>query len=103
MSKWAGPALLAITVALGACSSSGQQAAAPSMQLASASATEGGKTKKANDPNRVICTREHRVGSNKPRVRCATVREREELRIKSRQLADDTGKADVDQGEDLVP
>lgn len=36
--------------------------------------------KKKDDPNRVVCTREHVVGSNRPQRICMTVREREELR-----------------------
>lgn len=34
----------------------------------------------ADDPNRVVCTREHVVGSNRPQKICMTVAERQRLK-----------------------
>lgn len=33
-----------------------------------------------NDPNRIVCTREHVVGSNRPQKICMTVAERQRLK-----------------------
>jgi hypothetical protein len=33
-----------------------------------------------NDPNRIVCTREHVVGSNRPQKVCMTVAERQRLK-----------------------
>jgi hypothetical protein len=36
--------------------------------------------KKAEDPNRMVCTREHVVGSNRPQKVCLTVAQRQQLK-----------------------
>ncbi len=46
-----------------------------------APATPGAKPKvDMNDPNRIVCTREHVVGSNRPQKICMTVAERQRLK-----------------------
>lgn len=46
-----------------------------------------------DDPNRVICTREHEVGSNRPKKVCMTVAQRDELRERARRNMDDTRRS----------
>lgn len=43
-----------------------------------------------DDPNRVVCTREHEVGSNRPKKVCLTVAQRDELREQARRNMDDS-------------
>lgn len=42
----------------------------------------------AGDPNRMVCTREHVVGSNRPEKVCMTVAERERIRDASQRAID---------------
>ena len=54
---------------------------APSPTAPSAPATPAAKPKvDMNDPNRIVCTREHVVGSNRPQKICMTVAERQRLK-----------------------
>ena len=41
-----------------------------------------------DDPNRIVCTREHVVGSKRPKKVCMTVARREELRENARRTMD---------------
>lgn len=41
-----------------------------------------------DDPNRIVCTREHVVGSKRPKKVCMTVAQREELRETARRNMD---------------
>ncbi|MDP1735985.1 MAG: hypothetical protein Q8L23_00940 [Caulobacter sp.] len=41
-----------------------------------------------DDPDRIVCTREHVVGSNRPKKVCMTVAQREELRETARRNMD---------------
>lgn len=50
-----------------------------------------------DDPNRIVCTREHEVGSNRPKKVCMTVAQREELRERARRNMDQ-GRSAVDRG-----
>lgn len=50
-----------------------------------------------DDPNRVVCTREHEVGSNRPKKICMTVAQRDELRERARRNMD-PGRSSVDRG-----
>lgn len=53
---------------------------AESVSPPTASPGEGKDKKKQDDPNRVVCTREHVVGSNRPQKVCMTVAERQRLK-----------------------
>lgn len=55
-----------------------------------AGATAPAKPAKAamDDPNRIVCTREHVVGSKRPKKVCMTVAQREELRETARRNMD---------------
>lgn len=44
--------------------------------------------KKIDDPNRIVCKREHVVGSNRPQKVCMTAADRERLKDQSEQLTD---------------
>lgn len=44
-----------------------------------------------DDPNRMVCTREHVVGSKRPKKVCMTVAQREELRETARRNMDSGG------------
>jgi hypothetical protein len=44
--------------------------------------------KKIEDPNRIVCKREHVVGSNRPQKVCMTVADRERLKDQAEQLTD---------------
>ncbi|MDQ0462473.1 hypothetical protein QO010_000221 [Caulobacter ginsengisoli] len=59
-----------------------QPASSPTAPSAPAApATPGAKPKvDMNDPNRIVCTREHVVGSNRPQKICMTVAERQRLK-----------------------
>lgn len=50
-----------------------------------------------DDPNRVVCTREHEVGSNRPKKVCMTVAQRDEMRERARRNMD-PGRSSVDRG-----
>jgi len=45
--------------------------------------------KDAEDPTRIVCTREHVVGSNRPKKVCMTVAKRNELRDAARRAMDE--------------
>ncbi|MBP7704636.1 MAG: hypothetical protein KA105_05065 [Caulobacter sp.] len=49
-------------------------------EVAAPSAVSKPKSDKKDDPNRMVCTREHVVGSNRPTKVCMTVAERERMR-----------------------
>ncbi|MFZ5668945.1 MAG: hypothetical protein ACOY4K_05595 [Pseudomonadota bacterium] len=42
-----------------------------------------------DDPNRMVCTREHVVGSNRPKKVCMTVAQRDALRDQARRSMDE--------------
>lgn len=50
----------------------------------------GKPVKTPEDPNRMVCTREHVVGSNRPQKVCMTIAERERLRDSSAREVDTT-------------
>jgi hypothetical protein len=82
-------AVLAIATAL--LSIAGAPAFAADAQ-SPADAPTAKPAKKMDDPSRVICTREHVVGSNRPQKVCMTVAQREELRDAARRTMDDSRK-----------
>ncbi len=43
-----------------------------------------------DDPNRIICTREHVVGSNRPKKVCMTAAQREEIHDRAMRTADES-------------
>jgi hypothetical protein len=49
---------------------------------------EGVKKGSLNDPDRIVCKREHVVGSNRPQKVCMTVAQRELLKDQADQLSD---------------
>lgn len=49
---------------------------------------EGIKKGSLNDPDRIVCKREHVVGSNRPQKVCMTVAQREQLKDQVEQLTD---------------
>lgn len=61
-------------------------------------ATEAAKPAKPekptkDDPNRMVCTREREVGSNRPKKTCMTVAQRDELREQARRNMDDSRRS----------
>lgn len=56
---------------------------------ASAPAAKPAKPAK-DDPNRIVCTREHVVGSNRPERVCMTVAERQRIKDLSSRAVDET-------------
>lgn len=46
------------------------------------------KKKSIDDPNRIVCTREHVVGSNRPQKVCMTVAQRQRLKDDADKLMD---------------
>jgi hypothetical protein len=49
---------------------------------------EGIKKGSLNDPDRIVCKREHVVGSNRPQKVCMTVAQRELLKDQAEQMTD---------------
>ncbi len=70
--------------------------------VASESAAVAAKPAKPakDDPNRVVCIREHVVGSNRPKKICMTVAQREQLRDAARRQMDEGRRTPG--GEELV-
>ncbi|MDQ0462474.1 hypothetical protein QO010_000222 [Caulobacter ginsengisoli] len=88
------PTLIAASLAvLGLTAASADQ---PSPGAPSAPAVKPDK----NDPNRIVCTREHVVGSNRPRKICMTVAERQRLKDQADRDMD-ISKHNLDSREDL--
>ncbi len=65
-------------------------AAAPAMAQDTATESKPKATKKMDDPNRIVCTREHVVGSNRPQKVCMTVAERERRKDKTNEILDES-------------
>ena len=78
-------ALVAVTAVLLASSA---QTSIAMAQTSTAPPT--GKEVKKDDPNRIVCTRQHVVGSNRPQKVCMTVAERERLKDQSQRLTDES-------------
>ncbi len=53
-----------------------------------APAEKTAKKPKVDDPNRLVCTREHVVGSNRPQKVCMTVAERAKLKDNADRITD---------------
>lgn len=51
-----------------------------------------------DDPDRIVCTRERVVGSNRPRKVCMTMAQREEYREQSRRALDETRRGPGSKG-----
>ena len=51
-----------------------------------------------DDPDRIVCTREHVVGSNRPKKICMTVAQREEYRDQTRRTMDETRRGTGSKG-----
>lgn len=49
---------------------------------------EDAAKKEKDDPNRIVCKREHVVGSNRPQKVCMTAAERERLKDQSDRMTD---------------
>lgn len=47
-----------------------------------------GKKKMFDDPNRIVCLREHVVGSNRPQKVCMTVAQRQRIKDKAEEATD---------------
>lgn len=67
--------------------------ASPALAQAGASApltdpSATAKKKAIDDPNRIVCTREHVVGSNRPQKVCMTVAQRQRLKDDADKLTD---------------
>lgn len=71
--------------------------ASPALAQVSA-APPAKKEVKKDDPNRIICTRVHVVGSNRPQKVCMTVAERERAKEQTRDLTDESRRSGVGQG-----
>lgn len=65
-------------------------APAIAQEAAPAPAEASKKAKKMDDPNRIVCTREHVVGSNRPQKVCMTVAERQRQKDKTDELLDES-------------
>ena len=65
-------------------------APAPAPAAAPAPAVTAPAKPAADDPNRIVCTREHVVGSNRPQKVCMTVAQREELKAAADRSLDPT-------------
>lgn len=61
---------------------------------------EGIKKGSLNDPDRIVCKREHVVGSNRPQKVCMTVAQREQLKDQVEQMTD-PGRRTAGTKEDL--
>ncbi|MBW8303564.1 MAG: hypothetical protein K0M78_06415 [Brevundimonas sp.] len=71
---------------------------APSSTLESPAAATSQAPAEAEDPDeRLVCRREHVVGSNRRQQVCMTVRQRAQLRDDSRRQADRTGRGNDQQ------
>ena len=66
---------------------------APAEQAQPAPASKGKPAKDPKDPNRLVCTRERIVGSNRPEKVCMTAARRDELRAAAQQVMDPTRSA----------
>ncbi|HYE45113.1 MAG TPA: hypothetical protein VEA44_04990 [Caulobacter sp.] len=53
--------------------------------------------KKIDDPNRIVCKREHVVGSNRPQKVCMTAGERQRLKDQADQLTDPGRRTAMDE------
>ena len=65
--------------------------ASPALAQAGSSAPlvdPAAKKKAMDDPNRIVCTREHVVGSNRPQKICMTVAQRQRLKDDADKLTD---------------
>ena len=77
---------LIVLAALAVASPSFAQSGAVASPQTESSATSKAK-KKMDDPDRIVCTREHVVGSNRPRKVCLTVAERARLKDQAERMA----------------
>ncbi|MDB5471634.1 MAG: hypothetical protein JWR84_3194 [Caulobacter sp.] len=75
--------------------------ASPALAQAGAAAPlidPAGKKKSAmDDPNRIVCTREHVVGSNRPQKICMTIAQRQRLKDDADKLTDPGGRTVADE------
>lgn len=55
------------------------------------------KKKTMDDPNRIVCTREHVVGSNRPQKICMTVAQRQRLKDDADKLTDPGSRTVADE------
>ncbi len=83
-------ALVAAALPAGAA---GEPAAAPAVAAPAEAPPPAPKPKPAkDDPDRIVCVRQHVVGSNRPQKVCMTVAERDRLRdATARMLSDQRG------------
>ncbi len=56
------------------------------------------KKKAIDDPNRVVCTRQHVVGSNRPQKVCMTVAQRQRLKDDADRITDPGNRTAGDEG-----
>lgn len=85
------------SVALSLVLAAGLAMSAPALAASDAPAPAAPAAKPAkpaklakDDPNRMVCTREHVVGSNRPEKVCLTVGERERLKDAASRSVDET-------------
>jgi len=93
-------AVLALLMATGAVEPGDTPAVATPSAASTPSASPPSQARTGlNDPNRLICKREHVVGSNRPQKICMTAAERQRLKDKADDLLDPTrstpGEADA--------
>jgi uncharacterized protein YdeI (BOF family) len=55
------------------------------------------KKKAFEDPNRIVCTREHVVGSNRPQKVCMTVAQRQRLKDDADRITDPGNRTAADE------
>ena len=60
-------------------------------------AAEAAKKKSFDDPDRIVCTREHVVGSNRPQKVCMTVAQRQRLKDQADKLTDPGNRTVADE------
>ena len=77
--------------------------ASPALALAQAGAgaplvdPAAAKKKTMDDPNRIVCTREHVVGSNRPQKICMTVAQRQRLKDDADKITDPGNRTVADE------
>lgn len=60
-----------------------------------APAADTAKKSEKDDPNRIVCKRQHVVGSNRPQKVCMTVAERDRLQEQSQRITDESRRSGV--------
>ena len=80
--------VLAVVTAGAACLVMAACASTETTEASSATASSSLIALAKSDPNKMVCTREHVVGSNRPEKVCLTARQRLELAERSKEQLD---------------